>query len=115
LLQPGAGPTILQGGILAVPSNIGRFSQQRFAVIPEGSVAIGQEITNWLRISVGYDFLYWSRVTRPTNLLNRSVDTQQVVTDPNYNPLAGSTQPPFIFHDRSFWAQGLSVGLSITY
>jgi hypothetical protein len=115
LLQRGAPPTILQGGILAVPSNIGRFSQQRFAVIPEGTIMVGQEITNWLRISVGYDFLYWSRVTRPGTLLNRSVDTQQVVTDPNYNPPASSGQPALIFHDKSFWAQGLMVGLSITY
>jgi hypothetical protein len=115
LLQPGAGPTILQGGILAVPSNIGRFSEQRFAVIPEGSISIGHDITSWLRVSVGYDFLYWSRVTRPTNLLNRSVDTQQVVTDGNYNPSGASNQPPFVFHDRSFWAQGVSFGLSISY
>jgi hypothetical protein len=115
LLQSGAPPTILQGGILAVPSNIGRFSEQRFAVIPEGSISIGHEITSWLRLSVGYDFLYWSRVARPGNLLNRSVDTQQVVTDPNYNPPGSSNQPPLTFHDRSFWAQGVSFGLTINY
>src|SRR5262249_38797725 len=35
ITPPGGGTTLFRGGLLALPSNIGRFSQDRFAVLPE--------------------------------------------------------------------------------
>src|SRR5262249_44782468 len=113
---PTSGPSVtLPGGLLAVASNTGRFSHQRFALVPTGSIKVGHDITDCIRITVGYDFLYWSRVSRPGGSIDRHVDTRQVVTDVNYNPAFRASQPGLDFQDRSFWAQGLSVGLSFSY
>jgi hypothetical protein len=105
----------LPGGILAVPSNSGRSSHERFALIPEATVNAGYDLTRWLRFTVGYNFLYWGKVVRPGALIDRSVDTRQVVTDVAFNPAVQVPHAPFVANEKSFWAQGLNVGLAISY
>src|SRR5205085_3026875 len=61
---PGGVPTTRPGGLLALPTNIGHYSSDRFAVVPEASVVLGYQFTDGLRAFVGYTFLYWSDVRR---------------------------------------------------
>ncbi|MCC6421374.1 MAG: BBP7 family outer membrane beta-barrel protein, partial [Gemmataceae bacterium] len=64
-LVPGLGPNVQPGGLLALPSNSGRFSSDRFAVIPEVGVKVGYQLTNHVRLTVGYTFRYVSDGARP--------------------------------------------------
>jgi hypothetical protein len=68
-VQPHNGlPETAAGGLYALPSNSGRTINQDFGVVPEVQLKGGVLLTRWLRATVGYDFLYWSRVMRAGNL-----------------------------------------------
>jgi hypothetical protein len=101
-------------GLLALGSNSGSFSRDRFAVIPEVGVKLGYQLTDSLRAFVGYDFLYISNVVRPGDQIDRVLDVNQI-------PLVGGAAPPpparplVPFRTTDFWAQGLSVGLELRY
>jgi hypothetical protein len=112
----GGGTTLFRGGLLALPSNIGRFSQDRFAVVPELGINVGYQITGRLRLFVGYDLLYASNVVRPGDQIDRVLDVTQI---PNAN-LAGARptglgRPAVLFRENDFWAQGFNCGLEWRY
>ncbi|MGF1581098.1 MAG: BBP7 family outer membrane beta-barrel protein [Gemmataceae bacterium] len=107
-------PTVAtSGGLLARPSNIGVYSRDQFAVIPEVGVKLGYNITDRLSAYVAYNFLYVSAVARPGDQIDRTVN----LTAPPGLPQGGvsPTRPLFIFQDTGFWAQGWSVGLKWQY
>jgi len=69
----------------------GLTKHSEFAVVPQVGVKLGWQPIDHVRITAGYDFLYWSRVYRAPDLFTGN----DVVTD--------------------FWAQGVSAGLELRY
>ena len=105
----GTGPA-LNGGLLALNSNIGNYERNEFAVLPEFNAKIGYQLTDQLRATFGYTFLYMSNVVRPGDQIDRIIDTAQI---PNANaPTPTGTFPRFAFDNTDYWAQGLSFGLN---
>jgi hypothetical protein len=104
VVGPVAGTTI--GGLYAQPSNIGRQTRDPFAVVPEVTFSVGYDVTNNLRVFVGYTFLYISDVVRPGNQVDPAVNVSQIV-----GPFAGPVRPVRIFRESDFWAQGLNFGV----
>jgi hypothetical protein len=105
------------GGLLALPSNIGHSSHDAFSVVPEIGVNLGYQILPNLRGFVGYNFLYWSNVIRPGTSINRVVDLTQIpnfLPNPSAVPPAPGNPAPF-FHEVGLWAQGLTFGLEFVY
>jgi hypothetical protein len=108
--------TITQpGALLATPTNMGRFTSNRFGVVPEIGVKIGYDITDNLRVFAGYDFLFWSNVVRPGEQIDLNVS-------PSYRPTilgpgvgGGPRVPAVLFNTNSYWAQGVSFGLMYRY
>ena len=76
--QPAARLVTHPGGVLALPTNSGTFQQSNFAVIPELGVTLGYDLTCRLRATVGYSFIYWSRVARPGDQIDTNVNTSQL-------------------------------------
>jgi len=115
-LVPGTGGigTTLPGGILALPSNSGTFTHNRFTVVPEVGVQLGYSLTSRVRLSVGYDFLYWSSVVRPGNQIPLVVSAAQLPTSPSFGTPSVAVPGP-LSHTSDFWAQGLSFGLTFQY
>lgn len=95
-----AAPVSLVGGNYAT-LQIGRYSQDRFAVAPDLELNVGYQVTPWLRATVGYQFLYLSSVLRPGNQI-----------DNTYN---GVTHPTVPMVTSGYWAQGLNLGLQFSY
>jgi hypothetical protein len=105
------------GGLLALPSNIGHFSNNAFSVVPEVGINLGYNFTPSLRAFVGYNFLYWSNVIRPGTSIDRSLDVTQIPNfpiNPEPAPVPGQHPAP-VFHQVGFWAQGISFGLQYVY
>lgn len=104
-VDSGGSTTTSQGGVLALPSNIGSRGRQEFGVVSE--VGLGLE---WLpmcqvRLSLGYTWFYWSDVARAVAHVDRTVDTDQLA------PTSGSgNRPSLDLQTTSFWAQGLNAG-----
>jgi hypothetical protein len=101
------------GGVLALPSNIGRTTEHAFAVVPEGTFKIGIKLGDACRFYVGYNFIYLSDAVRPGDQVDRTVNPSQI---PAFNP-AGlvADRPRPLFNRSDFWAQGLMLGLDTRY
>src|SRR5205085_4276977 len=71
-LRPGmTTPDQFAGGLLAVGPNLGRFTRDRFSVVPEVSANVGYWFTPTWRAYVGYNLLYWTNVARPGEQIDR--------------------------------------------
>jgi hypothetical protein len=103
------------GGILAQPSNIGRYFHSSFGVIPEIGLTAGVRITRYLKASCGYTFVYWNRVARPGDQIDPVVSTGQVARDPSFGTTTGTLRPVTVVRESDFWVQGLKFGLEVEY
>jgi hypothetical protein len=98
-----------EGGLLALSSNIGQYSRDQFAVVPEIGLKLGYQVTCHLRATFGYDFIYWSRVARAGDQIDFKVNPTLI---PNGGPVTGdAAHPQFTFQQSDFWAQGLTWGM----
>lgn len=114
--QAGVGTTTVPGGLLALPSNIGRFQHDAIAVVSETQVNVGYQICKPMRVYAGYNFLYWSDVVRVGDQITRVVNESQVPTSVNFVPGGvGGAAPPPLLRQTSFWAHGLNFGLALRY
>jgi putative beta barrel porin BBP7 len=102
------------GGLLALPgANMGKFTRNQFAVVPEVGVNIGYNLTQRLRVFVGYNFIYIGNALRPEGVIDTGVDVARI---PNF-PAGATTPLPFPrptpqFHLSDYFVQGISFGLS---
>jgi hypothetical protein len=97
--------TVTPGGVLALPSNIGHYGHSQFASILECGTRLEYAFTPQLRFTLGYNYLWWSRVARVAASVDRTVDTAQLAPD-----LGSGTRPSFTFQSTDFWSHGLTVG-----
>jgi len=108
---PGQAITFDPGGILALPSNMGRFGSQRFSVVPELELKLGWNFTPQLRGTIGYDLFYWTGVARPGDQIDLTIDPGQFPPPTT----ASSTRPQFVLHTSDYWAQGLNLGFDLRF
>lgn len=90
--------TAVGGGLpLAHGAPSSRNTSEYFAVVPEIGVKLGWQPCDHLRFTVGYDWLYWSRVRRAADAYAYTVgpDVRNAGTD--------------------VWAQGVNVGVELRY
>jgi|GEM_PF-820719 len=102
--------TEAQGGVLALPSNIGSYHRSRMAYIPEATAQIGYNFTPWASAFVGYNFMYISNLARPGSQVDLAVDPENFPFN-----AGGGARPGFQFKDDSLWLQGVNFGVSFRY
>jgi len=107
----GLAPAISAGGLYAQPSNIGRFSDDRFTVLPEASVTFGYQLTPCLRLTTGYNFLYLNHVLRAAEQIDRSINPTQF----DGGALVGEARPARTINEGEFWMHGLSAGIELKW
>jgi hypothetical protein len=107
----GGTATITPGGLFAQPTNVGRFSDDRFAVLPEASVTFGYQLTRCLRLTAGYNFLYIDKVLRAAEQIDRSVNTTQF----DGGALVGDARPARNVFENEFWMHGVSAGMEFKW
>jgi hypothetical protein len=108
---PGAGSANSNGGLYSQDSNIGTHEFDSFSVVPELGVQLKYDLTPCLQASLGYNFLYWSKVGRA----GEQIDTDVNLTQQPPGPATGELRPVFLEDSNDFWAQGLNVGLEYTF
>ena len=99
--QVAAAP-VLGSGLLVMPSNTVADSTSYFAVVPEAGLRVGYCLTDCLKVSTGYTFLYWSQVRRASEQIDLTID-----------PAAG--RPAFRDDTSDVWLQGWTVGVELRY
>ena len=101
-------------GLYANASNVGTYSNDEFAVIPDLNLTVGINVTRCLSMYVGYNFVYLNKVIRPGNQLNPVIDPSIVPFSTAYgnaavpSPLKGLVQDDFTI-------QGVSFGFGLKY
>jgi len=102
---------VTPAGLLAQQSNMGIRERDEFAVIPELGMNIGYDLTPNLRATVGYTFIYWSRVARPGD----QIDTNLNLTQLPPGPLVGIPRPEASWAITDMWVQGISAGIDYRF
>ena len=98
-------------GAFAQPSNEGHRSTNKFAVVPEVDLKLGYDLTPDIQLTVGYNFIYYSSVLRPTDQIDRSFSKGLPF---GQDPTA-TNGPVAKMKTTDFYAQGLTVGVGFKF
>lgn len=98
-------------GLLAQSTNIGTYTNDTFAVIPEVGVTVGYFITPRLRATAGYTFFYWTDTRRPGDQIDTNLNLSQLAP----GGLVGAPRPQFPGIIDNVWMQGVNVGLEFDF
>lgn len=106
------------GGILALPTNMGVHEQDKFAVIPELDAKLIFKLTRHVEMSVGYNFMYWNTLAMAGDQIDTSRGNMPTVNTSQWfggtlNPAGGSHPNLNEIKDSDLWLQGLTVGLTL--
>lgn len=115
-LNPAVAGTRAPGGIFAQTSNIGRHNSTVFSVLPELTATWGIQVTPCVRVLAGYTLLYWNRIQRAGDQIDRRLDlATQLPTSPTFTPGVTGAVPALTSTRTEFWAQGINVGIELKY
>ncbi len=95
------------GGLLTQPTNIGTYTKDQFAILPEVQLNLKYDLTRNWRFQTGYSFIYLNHVQRSGSAIDTTLNPTQI----NGGPLVGAARPAFGFVSTGYWAQGLNFGL----
>jgi hypothetical protein len=112
IINPNGAQQTFPGGLLAQPTNIGRYTNNAFAVMPEVGVRLGAQVTERMRAFVGYNFMYMSNVARAGDQIDLRVNPNLIAPSQGLN---GPALPAFTRRTTDFWAQGVSLGLEFRF
>ena len=112
-LPNGGGTSTSTGGLLAQPSNIGRYSFDEFAVLPEGGLTLGYQVSSNVRAFAGYNFLYWNKVVRASEQVDIDVNPTQIPG--GRGALSNVQAPAFSPNYSDYWVQGVTFGLELRF
>jgi hypothetical protein len=102
------------GGFYTMQTNTGRQTDTACTIVPELNLRVGCDLKGCVRVFVGYDCLYWSRVARPGDQIDRAINATQ---SPVFGggTLVGIQRPAPLFRTTDFVAQGISAGIELRY
>ncbi len=103
------------GGAYAQPSDIGHYNANDFTVVTDLTFTVGYQIHPNIRLTAGYNLIYWPRVERAGEQIDRSMSAGQAPTDSLYVPGTIGANPRFLNTRSDFWAQGVNVGVEVKY
>jgi hypothetical protein len=97
-------------GVLVLPSNRGTFERGAFDFVTEVGFNVGCDLTQHIRVRVGYSLLTWLNPVRPGDQI-APINLAQVA--PGAPPFTGTPSVPF--REDFFWAQGVNAGLELRW
>ncbi|OWK47140.1 BBP7 family outer membrane beta-barrel protein [Fimbriiglobus ruber] len=112
ITPPGGVAQTYPGGLLTQPSNIGSYSSDRFSVVPEVGIRLGCQVTDHMRMFVGYNYLYWSGVARAGDQIDTRVNTNQIAPAQALN---GAALPAYTPKTTGFGMNSISLGVEFRF
>lgn len=113
-LTGGGTSSTQQGGLLNGSADLTRARKDRFAILPEGNVNLGYDVTSRFRINVGYNFLYINRVIRPYSVTPQNLNLNQVPVSPTFGSATDAGQRD-VFNDTDFFLHGFNFGFQLSF
>ena len=100
IVTPAPNPTTsVQPGPLT-GGNVGTFTRNQFAAVPELGAKFRRSINECLDVTCGYSFIYWSNVVQPGDQID---------------PLLNDPPSAFTFNSGSYWVHGLNFGAEVRF
>ncbi len=103
---------LVPGPLLALPSNVGRQSSDRVAVVTEATARVRWQVSENLSLHLGYSALHWSKVLCPGDQMDPHVNVTQL---PGRGPEEGPRVPARLFQFTDAFYQGLDVGAAVSF
>jgi hypothetical protein len=110
-LPTGLVTTSFNRGLLVMPSNAGSIRRSEFSYVPETTINLGYNFNEWVRFSVGYNLLFWYRVLRPGDQIDRAVNIQALQPFDEVGP----ARPMAHVQNSNFWAQGFTATIGFSF
>ncbi|MEI8124856.1 MAG: BBP7 family outer membrane beta-barrel protein [Parachlamydiaceae bacterium] len=106
-----------EGGVYALPTNIGHHNKTNFSVIPEVEINFGYQVTDCFRLKLGYTFFYVSNMIWAGDQIDANINqSQSVAYTGDASPvLVGQASPTAFLRTSSFWAQGVNAGFEFQF
>ena len=107
--------SVIRAGLYANATNNGRYSQDKFAVVPEVGVNLGYTWRSWLTTSVGYNFLYINSVVRPSEQYSTTINPAVVPLSSGYGANNGVTTPNPAGNTTDFFFHSINFTVAVRY
>ncbi len=100
-------------GLFAQPSNIGTYTRNVVSVIPEIGVKLHVDLTDTIKVTLGYGFMTMNRVARPEDQINRTVNIQPLGAPAQVGP--AFPQRPTTIYESNFWTHYFGIGIELVF
>ncbi len=110
---PGTAPATVQGGLLALSSNIGHHPAYDYSAIPELGVKLGWQVTPNMRVQAGYSIMWWFDVDRPGQQVNLNVNPGLI--PPPTGTGGAPAEPTTTGQKTNLWMQAFNVGVQFRF
>ncbi len=111
ITTPGNPATVDVGGLLAQTTNIGTYTRDKTTWIPEIGINAAYEVRSWMRLTIGYNAIWFSNVALSGDQIDTVVNSSQF----GGGSLIGPPRPAFAFRDTEYWLHGLTLGATLTF
>ena len=111
-------PVVSSGGLLALPTNIGTYRWNEFAMVPELNLNLRYHYSECLSLTVGYSLLWVTDIARTGDQIDFTVNPTQLPPVPlaiGGGPAIDPARPAPTFGSTDMWAQGLNLGVVWAY
>jgi hypothetical protein len=114
---PGAATVTVPGGLLALDgTNGGHFTRKLFGVVPEAGLTFGYDVCDWMRITCGYNFLYWNNVARAGEQVDNGINLAYAPFPPaGIAAGQGIRRPAPLLTSSDLFVHGITLGLEFRY
>ncbi|MBM4005796.1 MAG: hypothetical protein FJ295_21340, partial [Planctomycetes bacterium] len=99
------------GGIFAQNTNIGTYFRHDTAYVPELALTANRRINDHLDFTLGYSFLYWSKVVLAGDQIDTTIDGGLLQGGIGN----GIRRPVFNFRETDFYLHAMTFGLNFHY
>jgi hypothetical protein len=110
---PNQTPVTNTGGLLALSSNIGNHNKFDWTTVPEFGVTLGWQMSQTMRLQLGYSALWWDKVARPGDAIDLGVNPSLI--PPSMRTAGSPNRPAFSDRRTELFVESLTLGLEIRY
>jgi hypothetical protein len=104
-------------GVLALPTNIGNHSVNKFSQVPELDLKLSMPVLRHITLYSGFQMLSWTRLIRPALQIQRDIDVTQIPNFPFTNGAmpSGLAQPGVPFRQSDLLLLSVTFGMEVNW